>query len=158
MKNNTKSNISSFILLLLLVVAVMFVMFVSCSPKQMGGRIEIERLFMQTTKPEIDFLNSGGLQGDGGPRTISEEVSFTNMADQTLDENEVFASDAAKLDTSKVYKLSEVVIKVRSHFAPERDGKVNLDFNIIAPVDILDPNWRLILVPKLIDGDSICRF
>lgn len=113
---------------------------------------------MQTTKPEIDFLNSGGLEGQSGPpRTIAEEVSFTNVEDQTLDENEVFASQAEKLDTSKVYKLSEVVIKVKSNFAPERDGKVNLDFNIIAPVDILDPNWRLVLAPKLIDGDSICQ-
>ncbi|MFT4223056.1 tetratricopeptide repeat protein [Dysgonomonas sp.] len=157
MENNTKSNISSFILLLLLAIVVIFVMFVSCSPNKMRSKIEIERLFMQTTKPEIDFLSGGGLQGQGGPRTISEEVSFTNMEDQSLEDNEVFASTAAKLDTSKVYKLSEVVIKVRSHFAPERDGKVNLDFNIIAPVDILDPNWRLILTPKLIDGDSICR-
>jgi hypothetical protein len=132
-------------------------MFVSCSSNKMRGKIEVERLFMQTTKPEIDFLSGGGLQGQGGPRTISEEVSFTNMENQSLEENEVFANNAAKLDTSKVYKLSEVVIKVRSHFAPERDGKVNLDFNIIAPVDILDPNWRLVFVPKLIDGDSICR-
>lgn len=157
MENYTKSHISSFILLLLLATVIVLVMFVSCSSNKMRPRIEIERLFMQTTKPEIDFLSGGGLQGQGGPRTISEEVSFTNMEDQSLDENEVFASNTAKLDTSKVYKLSEVVIKVKSHFAPERDGKVNLDFNIIAPVDILDPNWRLVLVPKLIDGDSICR-
>lgn len=157
MKKSTKSNISSSVLLLLLSLVAMFVMFVSCSSNKMRGKIEIERLFMQTTKPEIDFVNSGGLQGQGGPRTISEEVSFTNPEDQSLEENEVFASKATKLDTSKVYKLSEVVIKVKSYFAPERDGKVNLDFNIIAPVDVLDPNWRLVLVPKLIDGDSICR-
>ncbi len=62
MENNTKSNISSFILLLLLAVVVIFVMFVSCSPNKMRSKIEIERLFMQTTKPEIDFLSSGGLQ------------------------------------------------------------------------------------------------
>lgn len=157
MKKSNKSNISSSILLLLLLLLAIFVMLVSCSSNKMRGQIEIERLFMQTTKPEIDFVNSGGLQGQGGPRTISEEVSFTNLEDQSLEENEVFASQATKLDTSKVYKLSEVVIKVKSYFAPERDGKVNLDFNIIAPVDVLDPNWRLVLVPKLIDGDSICR-
>ena len=79
MENKSKSNISSFVLLLLLAVAVVFVMFISCSPNKMRSQIEIERLFMQTTKPEIDFLSGGGLQGQGGPRTISEEVSFTNM-------------------------------------------------------------------------------
>lgn len=151
MKKIIKSKISSFIILLTLVLAI------SCSSNRERGRLEIERLFMQTSKPEIDFLNSGGIQGQNGPRTISEEVSFTNMEDQSLDENEVFASEDAKLDTSKVYKLREVVIKVKSHFAPERDGKVNLDFNIIATTDVLDPNWRLILTPKVIDGDSICQ-
>lgn len=129
----------------------------SCSSNKAYGRLEIERLFMQTTKPEIDFLKSDGLQGQDGPQMLSEEVSFTNAEDQTLDDNELFANDAEKIDTSKVYKLSEVVIRVKSHFAPERDGKVNLDFNIKAPVDILDPNWRLILSPKVIDGDSIYR-
>lgn len=156
MKKIKRSNIS-YITLLLLIPAIVSIILASCSSNKMRGKLEIERLFMQTTKPDIDFLNSGGLQGQDGPRTISEEVSFTNMEDQSLDENELLAGPDAKLDTSKVYKLSEVVIKVRSHFAPERDGKVNLDFNIIAPVDILDPNWRLVLAPKLIDGDSICR-
>ena len=156
MKKDYRSNILLFILLLLILVAVLM-MFISCSSNRTYGKLEIERLFMQTTKPEIDFLSSGGIQGQDGPRTIMEEVSFTNIGEQSLDENETFASQATKLDTSKVYKLSEVVIKVKSHFAPERDGKVNLDFNIIAPVDILDPNWRLIMTPKLIDGDSICR-
>lgn len=156
-KNETQktSNTTSLVTSFILAFATLSTIFVSCSSNKMRGQLEIERLFMQTTKPEIDFVNNGGLQGQGGPKTISEEVSFTNMEDQSLDENEVFASEGAKLDTSKVYKLSEVVIKVRSHFAPERDGKVNLDFNIIAPVDVLDPNWRLILTPKLIDGDSI---
>jgi hypothetical protein len=157
MKKDNSSNTSSFITLFVFILLALLVMCVACSSNKMGGKLEIERLFMQTTKPEIDFLNSGGLQGQDGSRAVSEEVSFTNIEDQTLEENEVFASQAEKLDVNKVYKLSEVVIKVKSHFAPERDGKVNLDFNIIAPVDILDPNWRLILTPKLIDGDSICR-
>lgn len=156
MKKNDKSNILSFIVLIIIIPVIISVILGSCSSNKAYSQLEIERLFMQTTKPEIDFLSSGGLQGQGGPRMISEEVSFTNAEDQYLEENEVFASQAEKLDTSKVYKLSEVVIKVKSHFTPERDGKVNLDFNIIAPVDILDPNWRLILTPKLIDGDSIC--
>lgn len=145
------------IVVFLTVLTVVLMVLTSCSSKRGYGRLEIERLFMQTAKPGIDFLNSGGLQGQEGPRTISEEVSFTALEDQFLEENEVFASQAARLDTSKVYKLSEVVIRVKSHFAPERDGKVNLDFNLIAPVDVLDPNWRLVLVPKLIDGDSIHR-
>jgi len=157
MKRKVKSHILSLTILLLAAVLVLLLICTSsCSTNKAYGKLEIERLFMQTTRPNIDFVNSGGIEGQDGPRTLSEEVSFTNIEDQTLEENEVFASQAEKVDTSKVYKLSEVVIKVKSNFAPERDGKVNIDFNIIAPVDILDPNWRLVLSPKLIDGDSIC--
>ncbi|MBK5719728.1 hypothetical protein JGH11_02455 [Dysgonomonas sp. Marseille-P4677] len=153
-----KKKLNTFLLFTILIAPVaLLLIFNSCSSNRTYGRLEIERLFMQTTKPEIDFLSSGGLQGQDGPRTLSEEVSFTSAEDQTLEDNEVFANQAQKLDTSKVYKLTEVVIRVKSHFAPERDGKVNLDFNIIAPVDVLDPNWRLILTPKVIDGDSIHR-
>lgn len=128
----------------------------SCSSNKIYRDLEIQRLFMQTTKPDIDFQNDGGLSGQSGGRSVSEEVSFTNGEDLFLEDDEVLMSKAQKLDTSKVYKISEVVVKVKSHFTSERDGKVNLDFRIIAPVDVLDPNWRLVLAPKLIDGDSVC--
>ena len=153
-----KSKIQDAILLFLLLIAILIMIniFSSCKPRKDYRRLDIERLFMQTTKPEIGFPGAGGVQGQEGSKSISEEITFGNSS-QELENNEVLANQAQKLDTSKVYKLSEVVIKVRSNFASERDGKVNIDFNIIAPVDILDPNWRLSLAPQLIDGDSICQ-
>lgn len=155
MKRNILTIFISFLLLLSLLTVVFA--FSSCGSRKQYNRLDIERLFMQTAKPEIDFVKGGGLEGKDGPRTVSEEVSFSNHGEQqSLQEGEVFASDAVKLDTTKVYKLNEVVVKVKSHFAPERDGKVNIDFDILAPVDVLDPNWRLVLTPRIIDGDSIC--
>lgn len=156
MKKKKINSTLSFIVVLLISPLILSLILPSCSSRKVYGNLEIERLFMQTAKPDIEFQDNGGLPGQSGPRSISEEVSFTNAEDLFLEENEVLASQASKLDTSKVYKISEVEVKVKSHFAPERDGRVNLDFQIVAPVDVLDPNWRLVFAPILIDGDSVC--
>ncbi|WP_255417194.1 hypothetical protein [Proteiniphilum sp. X52] len=110
---------------------------------------------MQTTKPEITFTNSGGLEGMNGSRSVSEEVTFTQSTRSELDNNEVLANEMDRLDTTKTYRLSGVVVRAKSNFATERDGRVHVDFDIIAPTDVLDPYWRLTLAPMLIDGDSI---
>lgn len=126
----------------------------SCSTRKNTRKLDIERLFMQTTKPEITFTNSGGLEGVGGSRSVSEEVTFSQYSND-LDNNEVLANELNQLDTTKTYRLSGVVVRARSNFATERDGRVHVDFDIIAPIDILDPYWRLTFAPMLIDGDSI---
>lgn len=157
MDNKNKGSVAfkSFLLTISMLLVIMMVLF-SCMSRKSYSHLDTERLFMQTAKPEIDFVGGGKLEGQSALRTISEEVSFTNDEEQHLEPGEEYASETAKLDTNKVYKLNEVVVKVKSHFAPERDGKVNVDFNVVAPIDVLDPNWRLIIAPKLIDGDSIC--
>ncbi len=126
----------------------------SCSTRKNHRKLDIERLFMQTTKPEIAFTNSGGLEGVNGSRSVSEEVTFTRSTGD-LGSNEVLADEINHLDTTKTYRLSGVVVKAKSNFATERDGRVHVDFDIIAPTDILDPYWRLTFAPMLIDGDSI---
>lgn len=110
---------------------------------------------MQTTKPEIEFTNSGGLEGIDGSRSVSEEVTFSQSTRGELDNNEVLVDEMDHLDTTKIYRLSGVVVRAKSNFATERDGRVHVDFDIIAPVDVLDPYWRLTFAPLLIDGDSI---
>lgn len=157
MKNSNKLvPILPFILNAFFFILILSSLFASCSSNRQYRNLDVERLFMQTTKPGIDFMYTGGLQGQDGRRTVSEEVSFTSGQSLFLDEGGGLPVHTGKLDTSKVYEISEVVVKVKSHFTSERDGKVNLDFKIFAPVDVLDPNWRLVLSPKLIDGDSIC--
>jgi hypothetical protein len=127
----------------------------SCSTKKNYRKLDIERLFMQTTKPEITFSGAGGLEGVDGSRSVSEEVTFTQSSGD-LANNEVLVDEIdQQLDTTKTYRLSGVVVKAKSNFATERDGKVHVDFDIIAPIDILDPYWRLTFAPILIDGDSI---
>lgn len=109
---------------------------------------------MQTTKPEITFADLGGLEGVDGSRSVSEEVTFSESSGD-LDKNEVLVNEIDQLDTTKTYRLAGVVVKAKSNFATERDGRVHVDFDITAPIDVLDPYWRLTLAPFLIDGDSI---
>lgn len=124
----------------------------SCASRSANNSLEIGRLFMQTAKPEIAFVGHDGVYNQDGSRSVSEEVTYNPQKmlsnDKDLD---------TKLDTSKVYELSEIVVETKVNYAPERDGKANVDFKIIAPIDVLDPNWRLYLMPKLIDGDTICQ-
>lgn len=155
MKNNNEFNASLLLLSSILMVTIISGLS-SCSSPKAYNRLEIERLFMQTTKPEINFSGQGGLQDTKTPKTISEYVTYNNTSEK-LEQNEELLDGNNKIDTSKVYKLPEVEIKVKSNFASERDGKVHVDFDLIARTDILDPNWRLSLSPKLIDGDSICQ-
>lgn len=127
----------------------------SCGARKNNRKLDIERLFMQTTQPEITFSGAGGLEGMDGSRSVSEEVTFSKSYGD-LSNNEVMVDELdQKLDTTKTYRLSGVVVKAKSNFATERDGKVHVDFDIIAPVDVLDPYWRLTLAPFLVDGDSI---
>ncbi|RNC65920.1 hypothetical protein D7D25_05220 [Proteiniphilum sp. X52] len=153
MKKYTPLNCS----LLFVVATFVFIITISpsCSTKKNHRKLDIERLFMQTTKPEITFTNSGGLEGMNGSRSVSEEVTFTQSTRSELDNNEVLANEMDRLDTTKTYRLSGVVVRAKSNFATERDGRVHVDFDIIAPTDVLDPYWRLTLAPMLIDGDSI---
>ncbi len=153
MKKYTPLNCS----LLFFVVTFVFIITISpsCSTKKNHRKLDIERLFMQTTKPEIAFTNSGGLEGVNGSRSVSEEVTFSQSTRSELDNNEVLANEMDRLDTTKTYRLSGVVVRAKSNFATERDGRVHVDFDIIAPIDVLDPYWRLTFAPMLIDGDSI---
>lgn len=152
MKKFTPLNFS----LLFFAVTFIFIITISpsCSIRKNYRKLDIERLFMQTTKPEIAFTGSGGLEGVNGSRSVSEEITFTESTGD-LDKNEVLIDEINKLDTTKTYRLAGVVVKAKSNFATERDGKVHVDFDIIAPIDVLDPYWRLTLAPILIDGDSI---
>lgn len=142
--------------LLFFIVTIIFTMIISpsCSTRKNHRKLDIERLFMQTTQPEITFSGAGGLEGMDGSRSVSEEVTFSQSTGD-LDKNEVSVNELDRLDTTKIYRLTGVVVKAKSNFATERDGRVHVDFDIIAPVDVLDPYWRLTFAPMLIDGDSI---
>lgn len=151
MKENNISKLTLSVLIVLSTIVGTTILS-SCATHRASNSLEIGRLFMQTAKPEIAFAGHDGVYNQDGSRSVSEQVTYnaSNMLsnDKDLD---------TKLDTNKVYELTEIVVETKVNYAPERDGKATVDFRIIAPIDVLDPNWRLYLTPKLIDGDVVCE-
>lgn len=137
----------------LIVVAVVSSMTVSCSTS--APKIMTQSLFMQTKRANIELPEKQG-SDQGKASVVSERVTFRNSGYNSGISGEVALKDGQnKLDTSAVYRLPEVEVKAQGRFAAERDGRINVDFKIIVPKEILSDNWRLILSPKLLHNDSI---
>lgn len=145
-KKNIKSKRIYFI-----VVPITLISAISCSVGGIGGgsKVMTKNLFMQSkyANIELPYQETGG-----GGAMISEEVTFTNPDNW---------SDSSSIDKSKprslneVQHLSEVVVTAKSRFTPEHEGKVNVDFVLRVPKQVLSPKWRVILSPKLIHNDSV---
>lgn len=109
----------------------------------------VKDLFMQSKRSSIElpYVNK-----DGGKSAaiISEHVTYTNS--ENIQSN---ASSDKVTDLSEVQHLSEVVVTAKSRFTPEQNGKVNVDFVIRVPKELLSTNFRVTLAPKLLHNDSI---
>lgn len=56
------------------------------------------------------------------------------------------------------YALQEVRVVAKNKTVPERNGKVNVDFVVRVPKDLVDKDWQVHLIPKITKdatGDSI---
>lgn len=107
-------------------------------------------LFFQSKSFGIELPYEKG--EEKGAAVVSEQVTFVNE-----EKIEKLESDTVKkkVDLSAVQQLSEVVVTARSRFAPERNGRVNVDFVVKVPQELLSHNWRISLSPKLYHNDSI---
>lgn len=124
----------------------------SCSTS--APNIMTKSLFMQTKRANIELPDKQD-SGEGRNSVVSERVTFRNSRDSGVDGEVALKNGQNKLDTSAVYRLPEVEVKAQGRFAAERDGRINVDFRITVPKEILSDNWRLILSPKLLHNDSI---
>lgn len=121
----------------------------SSSPKYMT-----QGLFMQTKRANIE-LPDDQKNNQGRSSIASERVTYRNSVSSGIDREVALNKGKNKLDTSAVYRLPEVEVKAQGRFTSERDGRINVDFKIIVPKEILSDNWRLILNPKLLHNDSV---
>lgn len=113
-----------------------------------------QSLFMQTKRANIVLPDD--LKNDKHKSSIaSEKVTYRNSASTGINGEVALKSGQNKLDTSTVYRLPEVEVKAQGRFTAERDGRINVDFKIIVPKEILSDNWRLVLSPKLLHNDSV---
>jgi hypothetical protein len=107
-------------------------------------------LFMQSKRPNIElpYIEGGDLKG---VRTVSEEVTFTNS--EVIPRSGTESGKETNL--SEVQHLNEVVVTAKSRFTPEQNGRVNVDFVVKVPKEILSTNWRVTMNPILLHNDSV---
>ncbi len=117
-------------------------------PKDKGEAMTKD-LFLQSKRPNIELPRIEG--AEGGIAVVSEQVTFTNpevITRSTPEGNKV-------TNLNEVQHLNEVVVTAKSRFTPEQNGRVNVDFIIKVPKELLSTNWRVTLSPKLLHNDSV---
>lgn len=112
------------------------------------GEIMVQRLFYENKRPNIS-IPQGTTMGAAGQMVAVEQAVYTNPDNYTS----LFESET--LDSNKTYGLNEVVVEARSRFTPERNGKVDVDFLVRIPKEIIDKNWMIKLEPFVIGQDSV---
>lgn len=111
-----------------------------------------ESLFTQYKKVNIEYPYGEGYADSG---FAHEGVTAFDSSDKSNEDEYYAFNDSAELDTSVVYRLDEIQVKVLNSFASERNGKMAIDFLIRVPKELISPSWRMTLSPKLIDRDTI---
>ena len=154
-RNYTKRNIAAGIVSLI-TISLALISAVSCSvksPISRTGNIMTKGLFIQSkhANVELPYIESSKTSGSA---TVSESVTFLH-ADNNLESTEKESSKAKNLND--VQHLSEVVIVAKSRFTPEHKGRVNVDFVMRVPKEMLSSKWRITLKPLLFHNDSIIR-
>ncbi len=114
--------------------------------------LQTKSLFMQTKFQRIELPPSDTLGASKGQHVLVEQVTY-NHADNHLTKKENNTVGSGKI--SEVQNLNEVEVTAKSRFAPEHNGKVSVDFIIKVPKEMVSPQWRLTLLPKLLHNDSI---
>lgn len=113
----------------------------------------IQNLFMVSARPNIELPHQEGMEAKPGGAIISEKVTYTNaekIARSTPEGNKA-------TNLNEVQHLSEVVVTAKARFTPEQNGKVNVDFIVKVPRQLLSTDWRVTLSPKLLHNDSIVK-
>ncbi|NDV60787.1 hypothetical protein D0T85_22100, partial [Bacteroides sp. 519] len=130
-------------------------MFVSCNTNNSNTRKRhlTERLFLERSRITVTHPGNRPGQSNGSPMVLAEQVNYSQQPQLTnIEENN---QDEARLDTNKVYTLSQVTVTSRARFAPVREGQVNIDFIVHVPEAYLSDDFQVTLTPELITPDSV---
>lgn len=133
-------------------VGILVFSFHSCKSKP---ELLTKRLFMQSKRVHLDIPENK--EDASGNIILSEQVNYINEDNTSITIQKRDSASRAKTSLNEVQRLDEVVItaKVKQKFTPERDGRVNIDFIVRVPKELLSPDWRITLSPKLFHNDSI---
>lgn len=114
--------------------------------------LHTKSLFLQTKFQRIELPAGDTLDASNGQHILSEQVNYYNP-DNSFSEQANKKVSSGKIN--EVQHLNEVVVTTKSRFAPEHNGKVNVDFVLKVPKEMLSSKWRVTLMPKLLHNDSI---
>lgn len=107
-------------------------------------------LFMQSKRANIHLPKTDN-DTIIGEQIISEEVTYSHADNVSGSSQEGKKSSSI----SDIQQLDELVVIAKARFTPERKGKVNVNFDIHVPKELLSENWQVILSPKLLHNDSV---
>lgn len=108
-----------------------------------------QKLFMQYKRVNIAYPNNDGNNGKGA--VLSEQITYSTKPDTTA---LTVADNQNQLDTNKVYSLSGVTVASKLRFTSMREGYVNVDFVINVPQELISDDYRMLLTPELMYGDT----
>ena len=140
----SKLNLIKSTLLLLVTLPLIY----SCGSTKQGTMTR--PLFMQSKRANIQLPYQAENSKEGS-QTITEEVTFQH-ADNTSD---LLEEQAKPKSISDIQHLDGLVVTAKARFTPERNGKVNLNFLVNVPKELLSENWALTLTPELLHNDSV---
>lgn len=107
--------------------------------------METKSLYMQSKYPRIELPKD---------ISLSEKMEYKH-AETLLPEDEKKQDSIIQGSIDSGMHIKEVEVKAKFKFTPEHNGKVDVDFIIKIPKELLSPKWRIILFPKLLHNDSI---
>lgn len=111
-------------------------------------RAMVQPLFLQHKKANIGLPPNALGGAAGGGSVVREQVTYSNPDNYT----DLFNQ---KLDTDKAYDIDELVVEARSTFTPERDGRIDVDFIVRVPKELIDRNWMITMQPFVMHKDSL---
>ncbi len=111
-------------------------------------RAMVQPLFQQNKKVNIG-LPRNVVGSEGGGYIVTEQVEYVNPELHS----DIFQS--SDVDLSQDQALGQVEVVARSRFTPERNGRINVDFIVRVPKEVIDRNWMIEMQPFIMHPDSI---
>lgn len=125
----------------------------SCSLKNKLTKtkdLQTKSLFMQSKQATIELPNVDS----NGSAVVSESVTIKN-ADNWLENQPQSTKKKGTGKIDEVQHLDELVVTTRLRLTPEQEGRVNVDFLMKVPKELLSPVWRVTLKPIILHNDSV---
>lgn len=118
---------------------------------------QTKRLFMQSKRANLEIPASS--LDSTGQSVLVEQVSYQHQDNQYRIVEEQDSINRVSASINEVQQLNQVTVtaQLKQKFAPERDGKVDVDFIVRVPKELLSDNWQVHLSPRLLANDSVVQ-